>query len=355
MRFAIILSIFAVLLVIGIWPCIALLRKNFQWKKVRPLLISFFIAVLYFGASRLAMLYVPDVGRHLYSLLGVLTYAFCISIFYWLVYGALSLSKRQSLIVGRRWAYGYIALVCFFSLWAIYNFYKPIVVEEFTLSSNKISQPYRFVQVTDIQYGTTTRQEMDNILDTAYAQNPDFIVFTGDLIDFNSYSFEDFARLAASPVPVFFIRGNHEFYHQPERLMRYLKKLEPLDVLINRSTSFKELHIIGLDFSREQGNVAKQLSNIEIDADKFSILLDHAPNDVDVAVGHKIDLLLYGHIHGGQMWPYTWVVDAMYKYSDGAYQLNNSFIYTSDGASLWGPRMRLGSQNEIAVFNLLPE
>ena len=343
------------MLVIGLWPVFALLTRSFQWKKVRPFLFSFLIAALYFAISRLTMLYAPDIGRHLYNLLGVLTLAFCISIFYWLAYGVLSLFKRQSLLVGSRWAWGFIVLVCGFSVLAIYNYNKPIAVEKFTLSSDKISQPYRFVQVTDIQYGTTTKQEMDDILDTTYAQNPDFIVFTGDLIDFNHYEFEDFKKLAASPVPVFFIRGNHEFYHHPEKLLAYLKKLGPLEVLINRSTTFGELQIIGLDFSREENNVANQLSNIEIETDKYSILLDHAPKDVEVAVEHNIDLLLYGHIHGGQMWPYTWVVDMMYKYPNGAYELNNSFIYTSDGASLWGPRMRLGSQNEIAVFNLLPE
>jgi len=75
---------------------------------------------------------------------------------------------------------------------------------------------------------------------------------------------------------------------------------------------------------------------------------------VERAVQHGFDLQIYAHTHAGQMWPFTWVVDAMYEYSDGAYKVNDSFIYTSDGAALWGPRLRLGSQNEITLFKLRP-
>ena len=46
------------------------------------------------------------------------------------------------------------------------------------------------------------------------------------------------------------------------------------------------------------------------------------------------------------------LVDAIYDYSDGFYEINSTKIYTTDGAGLWGPRLRLGSQNEIVIFNL---
>jgi predicted MPP superfamily phosphohydrolase len=354
MNIAIIITLFVLLLALGIWTCLTLLAKNLQWS-IKPFHTALIIALVYSVAVFATTFYMPDISRWLKNALGTLTLAFCLSAFYWLVYAILKRFKRQALLIGKAWAWGVILLSIGFSVLGNYNFHKSIAVETFTITSKKITQPYRFVQISDIQYGTSTRQEMNDILETAYAQNPDFIVFTGDLVDFNHYAFSDFAKLAASPVPVFFERGNHEFYHHPVKLLAYLKKLAPLDVLINRRTDFEELQIIGLDFSRAPNNVAKQLANIEIDPDKFSILLYHEPREVEVAASHNIDLLLYGHTHAGQMWPYTWVVDLMYTYSDGAFKLNNSFIYTSDGASLWGPRMRLGSQNEIAVFNLVPE
>jgi predicted MPP superfamily phosphohydrolase len=348
MKFLIFLIIFTLLLTIGVWTFLKLVAKNTTWSH-KPLRISFAIAFIYSALMILTMFLTPDVSRWLKNALGTLTLAFCLSVIYWLIYALLKLFKRQTLLMGKRWVWGIALLSIGLSALGNYNYHKAIAVETFTLTSPKITQPYRFVQISDIQYGTSTRKEMDKILETAYAQKPDFIVFTGDLVDFDHYAFTDFAKLADSP------RGNHEFYHHPVKLLAYLRKLTALDVLINRSTDFKELQIIGLDYSRAPDNVAKQLSNIDIDPNKFSILLYHEPREVEVAAAHNIDLLLYGHTHAGQMWPYTWVVDLMYTYSDGAFKLNNSFIYTSDGASLWGPRMRLGSQNEIAVFNLVPE
>ena len=47
------------------------------------------------------------------------------------------------------------------------------------------------------------------------------------------------------------------------------------------------------------------------------------------------------------------LIDKMYKYGDGYFEENNTIIYTTDGAGVWGPRMRLDSQNEIVVFKLI--
>ena len=327
------------------------------WKKSRSRVYG---SSVLFTLAYAALWYViasnsPDDARWFKNTLGVITLAVCFSLIYWLIYKTCSIFKKAHWLEGKHIIVMLIVSVSFFSILGSYNFHKRIAVEEFTLSSEKISKNYRFVQISDIQFGTSTRLEMEDILDAAYSQNADFIVFTGDLIDFNHYSFSDFKKLAASPVPVFFERGNHEFYHHPQRLLAYLKKIAPINVLINRSVDFDELQIIGLDFSRAPNNVAKQLERITVNPDKFSILLYHEPRDVEVAASYGIDVLLYGHTHAGQMWPYTWLVDIMYKYSDGAFKVGNSFAYTSDGASLWGPRMRLGSQNEIAVFNLVPK
>lgn len=343
------------ILTFALWPLLKLLKINFAVNKLNPLQISAAISIIYIIALFVTLYFLPDTHRWLNNFMGVVTFAFFITIAYWLIYFIAKLFDQQQFFIGKGWALGVLGLTFALSAYSSYQFHRPVSVEEFHLSSDKITKPYRFVQLSDIQFGTSTKSEMDDILRLAYAQNPDFIVFTGDLIDFDHYQFSDFELLAASPVPVFFERGNHEFYHHPEMLLEYLKKLAPLKVLINQSTAYGELQIIGLDFSRVPNNVKNQLAEIKVDPDKYSILLYHEPSEVEVAASHNIDLLLYGHTHAGQMWPYTWIVDVMYKYGDGAKKVGNSFAYTSDGASLWGPRMRLGSQNEIIVFNLHPE
>ena len=65
--------------------------------------------------------------------------------------------------------------------------------------------------------------------------------------------------------------------------------------------------------------------------------------------------MLSGHTHGGQIFPVTLIVKWLYEYPQGLTLLENFALYTTDGAGLWGPNLRLGTQNEIAVFTIKPE
>lgn len=300
----------------------------------------------------------PDFYRILLYYLGILNYGFFVALIFWLPMWLVKLTKNHwpklSKSFKRLAGIAYISATTFVVGLAIYNFHKPDTLVTFELSSDKLSKAVRFVHISDIQYGTTTREEMNAKLERVYALEPDFIVFTGDLVDFDGYATEDFAVLANSPVPIFFERGNHEFYHDPKRLLNDLKNLGTLDLLINRKVSFGEVDIVGVDYSDQEGHLATQLNDIPLDENRFSMLLYHEPIDVEHGVAHGFDLLLFGHTHGGQMWPFTWVVDAIYTYADGFFKLGDSVVYTSDGLSLWGPRMRLGSQNEFVLFTINP-
>lgn len=348
------LTVFTLILAVGVWPCFALLAYHFGWQNVKTIRLTLAMTFIYIAIYAATGFLFHDIHRSLANLMGVLNFAFVFSAFYWVVVFGYWLIKKTKPKKHRNMAIAYLVIVSLVSLLASYNYHKPLAIEEFTLFSEKVTRAYRIVQVTDTQYGTATREEMAAAMQLAYAQQPDFIVFTGDVIDFDYYQKEDFASFAASTVPIYFERGNHEFYHEAERLMAYLNDIESVEVLVNTTTNFEEIQIIGIDYSREENFLSEQLAINPTDNEKFSLLLYHAPRELNVAIEQNIDLILAGHVHGGQIWPWTWVVDLMYEYADGAFQINNSFIYTSDGAALWGPRMRFGSQNEIAVFNIKP-
>ncbi len=140
-----------------------------------------------------------------------------------------------------------------------------------------------------------------------------------------------------------------------DRTLSYLQSLSPIHLLLNQKAVVGEIEIVGIDYNRRRNHLSEQLKTLPLNKNKFSILAYHEPVQTDVAVNHGFDLILYGHTHGGQIWPYTHLVDWIYPFGDGLFKVDNSTIYTSDGVSLWGPRMRLGSQNEIVIFNLLPE
>jgi hypothetical protein len=78
--------------------------------------------------------------------------------------------------------------------------------------------------------------------------------------------------------------------------------------------------------------------------------MNHQPTGFAVASQRRIGLVLSGHVHNGQVWPFTYLVGLFYPYLTGLHRRNDSFLNVSTGTGFWGPPMRLGSSNEIVVL-----
>ena len=85
--------------------------------------------------------------------------------------------------------------------------------------------------------------------------------------------------------------------------------------------------------------------------DKFNLTLIHKPSIWD-KIHKETDLMLAGHCHNGQLKPFNLFVKLQFKYIYGLYSFNNSKLFVSSGAATWGPKMRLGTFNEIIFFHL---
>ena len=82
-----------------------------------------------------------------------------------------------------------------------------------------------------------------------------------------------------------------------------------------------------------------------------TILLAHQPKFIEELGSYTPDLILSGHTHGGQIWPFEYLVRLQQPYVKGLHRLpNNSYIYVNSGIGFWGPPMRLESQAEIAYI-----
>jgi predicted MPP superfamily phosphohydrolase len=335
------------------FPFALMINKQFLKKEKRKVLLYVFgfnvVYMIIFIFSRLVSI---EVTRVAYYYLGIMAIMFSVSVVYWGLNVILWFFKSRELLDIKY--VKVIPVILFFGLvgLSIFNFEKAIAVESYSIESSKLDRDYRFVHISDIQFGTVDKEYMDGVLDLAVAQNPEFIVFTGDLIDFDYYDKEDFDKFRDISVPIYFERGNHEFYHFPEKIFEYLSDIDTISVLDNKKIEFGGLEIVGIDYERSNDLFKDYLTGIELDSNKFSMLLYHEPKNVEFAAGYGFDLLLYGHTHAGQIFPATVIVDLMYDYSDGFYEIFDTSIYVTDGAGLWGPKMRLGSQNEITVFEL---
>jgi predicted MPP superfamily phosphohydrolase len=93
----------------------------------------------------------------------------------------------------------------------------------------------------------------------------------------------------------------------------------------------------------------------KIDSNKVSILMYHVPIGWDMFKSKGIDLMVSGHTHGGQFFPFNFVVKRLFPYLRGLYEDDGSFLYVSDGIGTLSPPMRLGTNAEMTVFHLKKE
>ncbi len=102
--------------------------------------------------------------------------------------------------------------------------------------------------------------------------------------------------------------------------------------------------------NRHAADFKKALSGLENNRKK--ILLAHQPIAVQKASEFGTDLVLAGHTHGGQVWPFNYFVYLQQPYLKGFYGYKGTRLYVNQGTGCWGPPIRLGSQNEITQITL---
>jgi predicted MPP superfamily phosphohydrolase len=83
-----------------------------------------------------------------------------------------------------------------------------------------------------------------------------------------------------------------------------------------------------------------------------TILLSHSPWQADVAARLGAGLMLSGHTHNGQLWPFNYLVGLKYPLLGGRYDVGGMSVIVSRGTGTWGPRMRLWRPGEIVRITL---
>ncbi len=208
------------------------------------------------------------------------------------------------------------------------------------------------VQLSDIHLGSDGHAFLKHIVERTNALSPDVVLLTGDVIDPHSgIGAAEIAPLNDLEAPVFFVTGNHEGYAGVEKVMDLLRttKVRPLR---NEAVDFARIQIIGIDDSGHRFQVADQLKRIEFDDSKYCVLMYHRPIGFEAAAENGVDLMLAGHTHNGQIAPFNLIVGLAFEHMSGLYRHEGSYLYVTTGTGTWGPRMRLGSNNEIVLLKL---
>lgn len=247
---------------------------------------------------------------------------------------------------------GLAVVLLFVSALSIYALLNAcgVIVKEVPLSG--FGKKLTVAQLSDIHVGTIRNSRtLQKIVDRTNASHPDIVLITGDLVDGSGkLTTETFAPLKKLCAPTFMIMGNHEFYEGLALVERLVKKTG-VKILRNEAVMSKGLCIIGMEYSAIRSYVAKKLPKL-LHTKLPVILLNHEPVGYDAARKAGVKLMLSGHTHSGQIFPFTLLVRAFYPYISGLYTLGGLKFYVSPGTGTWGPPMRLGSRNEITLFKL---
>ena len=267
---------------------------------------------------------------------------------------------------------------CLVSIWISYNW---LTVSEFTVASSKISEPFRMVLVSDLhdhQFGRNNEKLAEKIKE----QSPDLIIIDGDMINEDSENADtavEAVRALKEIAPVYYSYGNHEYAYMEAGHTDLQDELEEAGAVVLNYQSIdlevngNPIRLGGLyEYGFESGMQSEEeneqaVSYLEeyADTDRYLIMCAHRPESFypwDTADTWGIDLVLSGHLHGGQViipglgGLYNPLDGFFAEYDYGQYKLGESDMIITRGLSS-DPKIlpRFNNPPEIAVVDVEPE
>ena len=234
----------------------------------------------------------------------------------------------------------------------IYGFInaKKVSVKQLKFSHSKIKKNISFVFLSDIHIGSNRPKILKKIIPLINQQNPSFVLIGGDLIDSSSFKIQDLDEIKKIKAPIYFVTGNHEYYVEDSQKHLNDFKIQNIKVLDNQSVLEEQINIIGISDNQKKDNKINIFEQL-YDSDYFNLLLVHQPS-IWNSLKEKANLTLSGHTHNGQIFPFNLIVKIQFPQIYGVYYHLKNYLYVSSGAATWGPKIRIGSKNEILNIEL---
>ncbi|WP_417069042.1 metallophosphoesterase [Niveibacterium terrae] len=223
---------------------------------------------------------------------------------------------------------------------------------------------FTIAQISDLHVGPTIKRDyLKRIVRRVNELHPDLIAVTGDLADGGVPELAEHTAPLADLLArygAYFVTGNHDHYSGAEAWIAEVERLG-LTVLMNE-------HVV-LDH-RGAALVVAGVTDYDahhIDPDRRSdphaaiagapseavaVLLAHQPRSAPLAAKAGFALVLSGHTHGGQFWPWNFFVPLQQPFTAGLHRLDELWVYVSRGTGYWGPPKRFGAPSEITLLRL---
>jgi len=259
---------------------------------------------------------------------------------------------------------GWTALLAvILSLVALAQGLRPPVLREYAVTVPELPARHdglKLVMLSDLHLGVIISKDwMAHVVRRVNELEPDIITVVGDLVDSDVDRMEPFIAVLKelqAPLGVYAVTGNHEYY---AGLKQSVELMEQSGFVVLRDEAVEAvpgLTIAGVDdltareqFGQEDNAVRETLEGL---GDGAVIFLSHSPLQYETAAELGADVMLSGHTHNGQIWPFNYLVRTRYPLVKGQHEVGGMTLLISRGAGTWGPRMRLWRPSEILVITL---
>lgn len=249
------------------------------------------------------------------------------------------------------------------SVIALVQGFRPPIIENYDVRLPGLSHEMDgtvIVAMSDLHIGSLLGEQwLTERVAQVMNERSDMVVLLGDLFEGHGRPHKDLLTVLsklAAPLGVWAVPGNHEFHGGSDGNITVLDKTG-ICLLRDRWAEVQPGFVVAgvddLTSSRRRGrnddHISKALAGRPPGT---TILLSHTPWQVERAASAGVDLMLSGHTHSGQIWPFGYVVRIFYPLLAGQYEVAGMPIIVCRGTGTWGPRMRLWRRGEILRVTL---
>ena len=228
-----------------------------------------------------------------------------------------------------------------------------------TLPLRGLKKPVTLIQISDVHIGEIYGPRyLRKLVDMTNKRHPDVVAITGDLFDGGGVIYKGMIDpISEIEAPTLFITGNHEVYEGVYKTTQMVEE-HGVRVLDDEIVTIAGVQFVGvsypIDFGDDKHRAFVALAK-RINRSKPIVLLRHEPKRLDDATYLGADLMLSGHTHNGQIFPFNVIAKLFYEHVAGLHVKDQTTIYITPGAGTWGPPYRIGSRAEIVEFRLVPQ
>lgn len=289
---------------------------------------------------------------------GFLNYAFLAALVSWPILGVLQLAG--STLAPAAVACGIYGAAMLVALYGLIHATR-LQITRFTVRLSNLPLAWQgrdVAVVSDLHVGNLHGPAfIRRVIARLNALQPEVVLIAGDMFDGAKV---DVARSVApwkdcrAAGGVYFVTGNHDEFGDRAPYLAALTAVG-VRVLNNEKVTVDGLQIVGVHDTetRHAMRYREILQRAGLVPGSPSILVAHQPSHLEIPAKAGISLQVSGHTHGGQFWPWSWVVRRLYgSFAVGLSRFGSLQVVTSSGAGSWGPPLRVGTRSEIVVLRL---